>query len=571
MYSEKAHRSRIPVNGKNAGAQDAQQQELLLTPAALYKPFYKTLQTTTKGFTMENVDTSRRGFLKSAVAASGAIMAAAAANAGIPASAVKSYEEEFDVVIIGSGFAGMACALKAGRAGLRVLMLEKMSVVGGNSAICGGNVACPCNPVQKAQGIKDSKELFIEDCLRDGLGINHTNLLATIADRCNDTIKMVVDCGCEFVPNHMLFEGGHSVPRSYEIKAGSGSGYIRPMHAELKKIKNVVIRTRAKFDDFIVSDDKSEVLGVTYRSGYRFNNKLVCDDLENKTGKSHTVRAKLGVMLAAGGFSRDIWFRQIQDPRVVPSTDSTNQPGATAGVLIKALGIGAAPVQLCWLQFLPYCNPNEKGFGVSVNFTNHACMDLGLVVDRKTGKRFMDEHAGRKIKADAMFKVIGNDKNYPIAVCDDAIVKAINPSFVRLPLEMGTVKKFDTLEALAKHFGIKQDAFLAEVKKFNNFVKEGNDKDFHRILKFNKGLDVSKPPFYGIEVCPKIHHTMGGVMINNNAQVISATTHAPIKGLYAGGEVAGGVHGASRLGTVAVIDALTFGMIAGEQFAKMKA
>ena len=142
---------------------------------------------------------------------------------------------------------------------------------------------------------------------------------------------------------------------------------------------------------------------------------------------------------------------------------------------------------------------------------------------------------------------------------------------MRLPLEMGTVKKFDTLEALAKHFGIKQDAFLAEVKKFNNFVKEGTDKDFHRILKFNKGLDVSKPPFYGIEVCPKIHHTMGGVMINNNAQVISATTHAPIKGLYAGGEVTGGVHGASRLGTVAVIDALTFGMIAGEQFAKMKA
>lgn len=520
---------------------------------------------------MQNVDTSRRSFLKSAVAASGAIMAAAAANAGIPASAVKSYDEEFDVVIIGSGFAGMACALKAGRAGLRVLMLEKMSVVGGNSAICGGNVACPVNPVQKAQGIKDSKELFIEDCLRDGLGINHRNLLATIADRCNDTIKMVVDCGCEFVPNHMLFEGGHSVPRSYEIKAGTGSSYIRPMHAELKKLQNVVIRTRAKFDDFIVTDDKSEVLGVTYRSGYRFNAKLASDDLENKTGKSHTVRAKLGVMLAAGGFSRDIWFRQVQDPRVVPSTDSTNQPGATAGVLVKALGIGAAPVQLCWLQFLPYCNPREKGFGVSVNFTNHACMDLGIVVDRKTGKRFMDEHAGRKIKSDAEFKVIGTDENYPIAVCDDAIVKAINPSFVRLPLEMGTVKKFDTLEALADHFGIKKDAFLAEVRKFNEFVKTGEDKDFHRILKFNKGLDVSKPPFYGIEVSPKIHHTMGGVMINDNAQVISATTHQPIKGLFAGGEVAGGVHGASRLGTVAVIDALTFGMIAGEQFAKMKA
>ena len=518
---------------------------------------------------MTQIDTSRRGFLKSAVAASAAMMSAAAVHAGIPAKSVAKYDETFDVVIIGSGFAGMACALKAGRAGLKVLMIEKMSTVGGNSAICGGNVACPVNPVQKAQGIKDSKELFIADCLKDGLGINHTNLLSTIADRCNDTIQMVVDCGCEFVPNKMLFEGGHSVPRSYEIKAGTGSGYIRPMHEELKKLKNVVIRTRCKFDDFVMEEDGS-VAGIVCRTGYRFNNKAVSDDLENKTGKKSVVRATKGVMLAAGGFSRDIFFRQIQDPRVVPTTDSTNQPGATAGVLIKALGIGAAPVQLCWLQFLPYCNPREKGFGVSVNFTNHACMDLGLVVDRKTGRRFMDEHAGRKIKSDALFKVIGTDENYPIAVCDDSIVKAINPSFVKLPLEMGTVKKFDTLEALADHFGIKKDAFLEEVKKFNGFVKAGEDKDFGRILSFNNGLTVSQGPFYGIECCPKIHHTMGGVMINEKAEVISATTQKPIKGLYAGGEVTGGVHGASRLGTVAVIDALTFGMIAGENFAAMK-
>ena len=517
---------------------------------------------------MSEMNLCRRNLLKAGAAAAAGIMASAAANAGIPAAKVEKYDEEYDVVIIGSGFAGMACALKAGRAGKKVLMLEKMPVVGGNSAICGGNVACPVNPVQKAQGIKDSRELFIADCLKDGLGLNHVELLSKIVDRCNDTIKFVEDCGAEFVPNHMLFEGGHSVPRSYEIKAGTGSGYIHPMYDQIKKLSNVTVKTRAKFDDFIMDGDA--VVGVTYREGYRFNAKLQSDDLENKTGKKSVVRATKGVMLAAGGFSRDIFFRQIQDPRVVPTTDSTNQPGATAGVLIKALGIGAAPVQLCWLQFLPYCNPREKGFGVSVNFTNHACMDLGLVVDRKTGRRFMDEHAGRKIKSDALFKVIGTDENYPIAVCDDSIVKAINPSFVKLPLEMGTVKKFDTLEALADHFGIKKDAFLEEVKKFNGFVKAGEDKDFGRILSFNNGLTVSQGPFYGIECCPKIHHTMGGVMINEKAEVISATTQKPIKGLYAGGEVTGGVHGASRLGTVAVIDALTFGMIAGENFAAMK-
>ena len=129
---------------------------------------------------MSEMNLCRRNLLKAGAAAAAGIMASAAANAGIPAAKVEKYDEEYDVVIIGSGFAGMAFALKAGRAGKKVLMLEKMPVVGGNSAICGGNVACPVNPVQKAQGIKDSRELFIADCLKDGLGLNHVELLSKI-------------------------------------------------------------------------------------------------------------------------------------------------------------------------------------------------------------------------------------------------------------------------------------------------------------------------------------------------------------------------------------------------------
>lgn len=515
-----------------------------------------------------SVNQSRRSFLKASAAGAAAIMAAASAHAGIPAKSVKNYKETFDLVIIGSGFAGEACALKAGQAGLKVLIVEKMPIIGGNSAICGGNMACPHNPVQAELGIKDSKELFIKDCCKDGLNLNYKDLLGVIADRCNDTVKMVESVGCEFVPHKMLFEGGHSVPRSYEIKAGSGSGYIMPMTNALSKMKNVEIRTQCKFEDFVLGEDGG-VEGVQVRNDYEFDPKLFSDDVENKSGKKEFIRARLGVMLAAGGFSRDKWFRQVEDPRVVPDTDSTNQFGATAGVLIKALGIHATPVQLCWLQFLPYCNPYEAGFGVTVNFTNHACYDLGIVVDRKTGKRFMDEHAGRKIKADALFEVIGNDKNYPIAVCDQSIVDSINPAFVKLPLEKKTVRKFDTLEELADAYNMPKEAFLDQVKRFNGYVKDGKDPEFKRVLSFNKGLTISKAPFYAVEVCNKIHHTMGGVMINEKAQVISAITHKPIPHLYAGGEITGGIHGASRLGTVAVVDALTFGMIAGEQFAAM--
>ena len=106
---------------------------------------------------MSELNLARRSLLKTGAAMAATLMASAAANAGIPAAQVKKFDAEYDVVIIGSGFAGMACALKAARGGKKVLMIEKMPVVGGNSAICGGNVACPVNPVQKAQGIKDSK------------------------------------------------------------------------------------------------------------------------------------------------------------------------------------------------------------------------------------------------------------------------------------------------------------------------------------------------------------------------------------------------------------------------------
>ena len=108
-------------------------------------------------------------------------------------------------------------------------------------------------------------------------------------------------------------------------------------------------------------------------------------------------------------------------------------------------------------------------------------------------------------------------------------MKAINPSFVKLPLEMGTVKKFDTLEALADHFGIRKDAQPSSKKSRSSWLRPSPAKTGLRPSSFNNGLTVSQGPFYGIECCPKIHHTMGGVMINEKAEVISATTQKPIR------------------------------------------
>ena len=326
---------------------------------------------------------------------------------------------------------------------------------------------------------------------------------------------------------------------------------------------NVTIMNRTKMDSFVI-DDAGRVAGIAARTKYSFNSKLASDDADNTSGEQKFFGAKRGVMLAAGGFSRDTWFRQMQDPRVQPTMDSTNQPGATAGALTAALDIGAAPIQISWLQFLPSCNPDEPGYGISANFIEHACYRYGIIVNPKTGKRFVNELAGRQPKTEAMFAVIGKDENYPVAIGDSAAAKAVSPAFLTAPLEKKTVKVFDSIDELADFYKIDRKALRDTIEQYNAAVKSGKDEAFGKPMNVTNGIDVSKPPFYAGRVCPKIHHTMGGVLISPKGEVIHMRTHKPIPGLYAGGEVTGGVHGASRLGTVGIIDALTFGMVAGE-------
>ncbi len=122
------------------------------------------------------------------------------------------------------------------------------------------------------------------------------------------------------------------------------------------------------------------------------------------------------------------------------------------------------------------------------------------------------------------------------------------------------------MEELAKFYKIPLEPFLKTVADFNGYVKAGSDPEFGKPLTKADvgGIDVSKAPFYACQTSPKILYCMGGVQINTKAQVISLQTEMPIPRLFAAGEITGGVHGASRLGSVAIADCLTFGMIAGE-------
>ncbi|NCD12568.1 MAG: FAD-dependent oxidoreductase, partial [Epsilonproteobacteria bacterium] len=309
---------------------------------------------------------SRRDALKlGALGAAGAMLSASQAMAAAPTEKDVKFDEEYDVVVIGTGFSGLAAAAKAAERGYKVLILEKMGRVGGNSVINGGGMAVPMNKYQKKHGIEDSGEKFIADCLKAGLGINHVEMLQTIVKRSNDALEFALKCGAKFQDVKPAWFGGHSAPRTLVTENMSGSGIIQPMAAFVEKLPGCKILTRAKMDDFVMSNDGTSVIGVTARINYRFDKNLLNDDIENKSGEKKVYRAKKGVILASGGFAMDKVFRKMQDPRIAEDQDATNHDGATAGAMLKAFQIGAMPVHIDWIQQGPWASPDERGFGVA--------------------------------------------------------------------------------------------------------------------------------------------------------------------------------------------------------------
>ncbi len=500
---------------------------------------------------MKNNCFSRRDFMKATGGAAavagltggGLLLGAATAGAS---KMPQTWDEEFDVVIIGSGFAGLAAAIEARNAGCSATILEKMRVPGGNSIINGGLIAGAGTPAQDKEGIKDSPEIMFQDMLKAGHGLNHPELVRTVCDKSAETIMWTVEyLGVDY-KERVTHLGGHAVPRSYYTTINSGAGIVRPM---LDKVKSLGLDVRTQmYLDKIVRDEDGRVKGVRIRSGYVFP--------RGHSGKKMLIKARKAVIMATGGFGDDIPFRTAQDPRLTDDLDCTNQPGSTADGLIEALRLGATPIQLSWIQLGPWASPDEKGMGIGYIFAISAAFPYGLMVDPSTGRRFVNELADRKTRADAILET-----GHPaIGLADEKGVK--RTAMLDKMLERGVVKKFPSWEALASEYSIDMEGLKNTIEKYNSYLKKGRDEEFDRPFQ-EDAKPLENPPFYAMRLWPKVHHTMGGIQINKEAQIIDLNQQ-PIKGLYGAGEVTGGVHGAVRLGSNAITDCLVFGRIAGK-------
>ncbi|WP_299810373.1 flavocytochrome c [uncultured Shewanella sp.] len=494
----------------------------------------------------------RRNFLKlSAGAAVGSLAATLPGTVQAKTCGDINWDESVDVIVVGSGFAGLSAAVNAKRQGLgSVLVLEKMQVIGGNSAINGGWLAIPKNPIQLAQGVNDdSPEELVKDQIISGRGMQNEPALRQIANRSLDAYDLCIDTGVKFRDGFNIQVGGHNKARAIRTQHGTGGDITTKLYEAGVK-EGVDHRLQHYIEDFIM--DGQKIVGVKVRKNYRF------PDL--KTGTTIFIKANKAVVLANGGFARNMALREAVDPSLDPTLDCTNALGATGEVTLTAMAYGALPVHMNLIQTGHWGSPDEGGFGWS-NALLSIGWHQGVAISVLNGKRFMDERADRKTCSEAIMKnrnadgspaypvVFFNYNNYAI---DDRVVRALRD-------EMAW--KVDSLDEIAAKFDIPAAELKRSIKEYNKHVGERKDPLFNRKMDTAEELTG---PFVVSRIWPKVHYCMGGLKTDLGARVIDGRSMAPIKNLYAIGEVTGGIHGEARLSSTSCLECLVMGIIVSE-------
>lgn len=450
-----------------------------------------------------------------------------------------------DVVVIGAGGAGLVAAIEAKNNGAKnVIVLEKMAFAGGNTLISGGEYAAPNNWVQVKKGLKDSNDAFYNDILKGGDNEGDPKLVRVLADNALSGAEWLKDYINMTFEDRQMFFGGHSVERSLVPQGATGVEMISKLLAKAEEL-NIPVLYETPATELIV--DKGRVIGV----------KAVSED------KEYTFLAKDGVILATGGFGSNLEMRVKYNKDVDENILSTNTVGITGDGITMAEKIGAQLEDMPFIQTYPTCDPIS---GALLYFGDVRLVGGSILVNQE-GKRFVEELERRDVISMAIKNQTGNAA---YQFCDEAQVKLSgvaehHADEVNYLFNNKLLVKADTIKEAADFFGIDAAELEKTVAKYNQYAKDGKDLEFNKRGKLTPF--EAKGPFYIMKAVPAVHHTMGGVKIDENARIIN-TKGEVIKGLYGAGEVTGDIHGTNRLGSDAIADITVFGRIAGQNVVK---
>lgn len=446
---------------------------------------------------------------------------------------VQQEDLETDVVVIGAGGAGMAAAIEAALAGKDVIILEQMAVIGGNTNRATGGMNASETYIQAELGVEDSNEQFYEDTFKGGYELNDPDLLRTMVENSAEALQWVNDLGAELTD--VSFSGGQTNARIHKPKDGSAVGpvLIGVLKEKLDELE-VPIYLESEAQSLITTDE-GHVVGV---------NVVKAD------GSTFVVSAD-AVVLATGGFGANMDMVAEYDETKV-GFETTNHPGATGSGIQMAVEIGAAVYQMEEIQIHPTTQP-----GTGYLYTEGLRGD-GAILVNKEGVRFTDELLTRDVVS---ANIIAQTDSVAYLIVNQELVDQ-NASMAGY-IEKGHAVEGDTIEELAAVLELDAATLNQTLATYNEAQANGVDEEFGRA---NMTMSLATGPYYALSVTPSIHHTMGGLKINTNTQVLNEAGEV-IPGLFAAGEVAGGVHGGNRIGGNAVLDIIVFGRIAGQMAA----
>lgn len=450
-------------------------------------------------------------------------------------TSVGKLENDYDVVIIGSGGTGLSAAIQANELGMKVAVLEKEEELGGNTNRASSGMNAAETNVQLHHGVIDNVADFYHETYKDGGRLNDKDMLGYFVYHTAPAIDWLADHDIKL--DDITITGGMSKKRTH-----------RP--ASMAPIGGFLVKSLLKVvaQEDIPVFNKTKVTELRRADDGRVNGVKVDAD-----GITKIINAK-AVILATGGFGASKEYIKRFRPDL-ESYKTTNQPGATGDGLKLAENVGAELMQMNLVQVHPTVQQDNP----HVYLIGEAVRGEGAILVNAEGKRFVNELNTRKIVSNAITAL---PEHSAYLILDQGIrdhVKAIE-----FYDKVGLVVHGEAIEDLAKKINVDPSNLKQTVATWNQAVENHDDAEFGRTTGMDRG--ITNPGFFAIHIAPAIHYTMGGIHITPKTQVLDGNGDI-IKGLFAAGEVAGGLHGNNRVGGNSIAETIVFGRQAGQQVA----
>ena len=497
-----------------------------------------------------------------------------------------------DVIVVGGGGAGMSAAVSALDNGASVILVEKTASLGGNTVLCGG--AMNAADTEWAAGFEaqegeketlqtlasldvndfpeeyqadfetlkgqieaylaedtnahfDSIELHtiqtyyygLRTDLDGNIVFGNYDLVSKLTSEAMEAVEWLREQGINWNDDVVTQPVGAMWRRGHNPSMPKGEEYVAVLGARIEADGEILYETAGK--ELIGEDGK--VVGVKALQS---------------NGTEVTLYANKGVVLATGGFGNNLSMVQEYNnywEEIPDTTKTTNASGQKGDGVVMATAIGAQITGMEYIQMMPVSDPDTGDLFTGLIPQTAA----NYIMFNPEGKRFINECEARDTLTKAAF-----DNGGLFYLISDAVIAEECRWLTNWEeeVERGNTYMADTLEDLAAQMGFDEETtatFVAEIEKYNSYVENGEDPEYGKTAFANQILEA---PFYASPRQPAIHHTMGGLVIDENTHVLDESGEA-IPGLYAAGEVTGGIHAGNRLGGNAVADVMVFGRTAG--------